>query len=357
MSQAKGQGRTRPSNTMRIFHSEAHRGHAGAMEMRYDKLIPMCESPDRMDTILEALRAQGHQDIVEASSFGLEPVLRVHTPSFVSFLENCWPLWEAEFGPGGFATAYMFGMRGMDQLPNASVHSMLSCYTFDVCVPIVAGTWSAIKSAVDTTLSAASFVKNGGEAAFALCRPPGHHASSDLAGGYCYVNNAAVAAQMLLDAGASRIAILDIDYHHGNGTQRIFYDRSDVLYASIHATPEREYPFLLGYARETGAAAGEGFNLNLPQPLGTTIAPYRAALQQAVERVKAHGPDVLVVSLGVDSYIRDPVGGFALESEDFLRLGADIKRIGLPTLFVMEGGYAIAELGLNTANVITGFCN
>ena len=340
---------------MRIFHSEDHRGHAGAMEMRYDRMIPMCESPDRMDTILTALRVQGHRDIVLSSPFGLEPVLRVHTPGFVDFLERCWPLWEAEFGSGGFATAYMFGMRGMDQVPNSSVHSMLSCYTFDVCVPFVAGTWTAIRSAVDVTLSAASHVAEGNMSAFALCRPPGHHASADLAGGYCYVNNAAVAAQMLRDRGASRIAILDIDYHHGNGTQRIFYERDDVLYASIHATPEREYPFLLGYAREIGAGRGEGFNLNLPLPLGTTLDSYRPALAAAIDRVRAHAPDVLVVSLGVDSFIADPVGGFALQSEDYLALGDDIARLGLPTLFVMEGGYAIAELGLNTANVITGF--
>ncbi len=340
---------------MRIFHSHDHRGHAGAMEMRYDRMIPMCESPDRMDTIIAALRSQGHGDIVLASAFGLEAVRRVHTPGFVDFLERCWPLWEAEFGSGGFATAYMFGMRGMDQLPNGSVHSMLSCYTFDVCVPFVAGTWTAIRSAVDVTLSAAVHVAEGGRAAFALCRPPGHHASADLAGGYCYVNNAAVAAQMLIDGGASRVAILDIDYHHGNGTQRIFYERGDVLYASIHATPEREYPFLLGYARETGAGRGEGFNLNLPLPLGTTLDTYRPALATAIDRVRGHAPDVLIVSLGVDSYIDDPVGGFALQSEDFLTLGADIARLNLPTLFVMEGGYAIAELGLNTANVITGF--
>lgn len=340
---------------MRTFHSEDHRGHAGAKEMRYDQLIPMCESPDRIDTILSALRQQGHHDIVQASSFDLAPVLRIHTPGFVDFLQRCWPLWEAEFGPRGFATAYMFGMRGMDQVPNGSVHSMLSCYTFDVCVPFVAGTWTAIRSAVDVTLSAAVHLAEGGGAAFALCRPPGHHASSDLAGGYCYVNNAAVAAQMLLDRGASRIAILDVDYHHGNGTQRIFYDRDDVLYASIHATPEREYPFLLGYAHETGAGRGVGFNFNQPLPLGTRIDTYRPALSAALDRVGDHAPDAVIVSLGVDSFIHDPVGGFALESEDFVRIGAEIASLQLPTLFVMEGGYAIAELGLNTANVITGF--
>ncbi|MER9580744.1 histone deacetylase family protein [Mesorhizobium sp. M0276] len=340
---------------MRVVYSDAHRGHDGAKEMRYDQMIPMCENPGRMDAIVAALRAQGHRDFADARPFELNSILRVHTPGFVAFLEQCWPLWKAEFGAGGFATAYTFGMRGMEQQPNESVHSMLSCYTFDVCVPFVKGTWTAVRSAVDVTLTATQEITNGATAAFALCRPPGHHASSDLAGGYCYVNNAAVAAQTLLDQGANRIAILDIDYHHGNGTQRIFYDRSDVLYASVHAKPEQEYPFLMGYARETGAGGGEGFNLNLPLPLGTTIAAYREALAAALSEIRAYGPDVLIVSLGVDTFVDDPVGGFRLETPDFLTVGADISALGLPTLFVMEGGYAIAALGTNTANVITGF--
>jgi acetoin utilization deacetylase AcuC-like enzyme len=221
----------------------------------------------------------------------------------------------------------------------------------------VKGTWTAIRSAVDVTLTAAEEIANGASAAFALCRPPGHHASRDLAGGYCYVNNAAVGAQFLLDKGVSRIAILDIDYHHGNGTQRIFYDRADVLYASVHGRPEQEYPFLTGYARETGSGPGEGYNLNLPLPLGTAIPAYREALAIAVSRIRAYAPEVLMISLGVDTFARDPVGGFRLEGPDFLLLGADIAKLALPTLFVMEGGYAIGELGTNTANVITGFAN
>jgi len=342
---------------MKIVHSEAHRGHTGAKEMRYDQMIPMCERPERIDMIAAALRTQGHSEFIAAEPHGLQPVLRIHTPGFVDFLERCWPLWEAQFGSDGFATAYMFGMRGMDQTPNESVHSMLSCYTFDVCVPFVKGTWDAIRSAVDVTLTAAALVAKGERAAFALCRPPGHHASADLAGGYCYVNNAAVAAQKLLDDGASHIAILDIDYHHGNGTQRIFYERADVLYASIHARPEDEYPFLMGYARETGAGHGEGFNLNLPLPLGTEIESYGEALAKASARIRAYAPDVLIVSLGVDTFAGDPVGGFRLQSPDYLNVGKAIATLNMPTLLVMEGGYDIAELGVNTANVITGFRN
>ncbi len=229
-------------------------------------MIPMSECPERMDMILNALAEAGFNDVHGPTQFDLDTVLAIHDPNFVKFLETAYPLWEEEFGPGGFATAYTFGMRGMDQTSNESVHSMLSCYTFDVCVPIVAGTWKAIRSSVDVALTGTKYILGGDKSVFSLCRPPGHHASGDLAGGYCYLNNAAIAAQAYRDAGTARVAILDIDYHHGNGTQRIFYDRSDVMFASLHARPEDEYPFLMGYARETGEAAGEGYNLNLPMP-------------------------------------------------------------------------------------------
>ena len=166
----------------------------------------------------------------------------------------------------GFATAYTFGMRGMSQVPNQSVHSMLSCYTFDVCVPFIKGTWKAIRSAKDAALTGVDLMHQGERAVFSLCRPPGHHASRDMAGGYCYLNNAAIAAQAYLNKGAKRVAILDIDYHHGNGTQAVFYDRADVFFASLHCRPEEEYPFLMGYAAEVGKGAGKGYNLNLPMP-------------------------------------------------------------------------------------------
>ncbi|MFO1089920.1 MAG: histone deacetylase family protein [Hyphomicrobiales bacterium] len=342
---------------MKLVYTDDHRGHAGAKEMRYDEMIPMCESPERMDMILAALADAGLTDVVAPDCFPIEAAHRVHDPHFVRFLEVCWPLWEKEFGPKGFATAYTFGMRGMGQTPNASVHSMLSCYTFDVCVPFVAGTWKAIRSAMDVALAGADRIRKGDRAVFSLCRPPGHHASGDLAGGYCYLNNAAIAAQWHLDHGAQRVAMLDVDYHHGNGTQRIFYDRGDVLFVSLHCRPEDEYPFLMGYAAETGAGSGEGFTVNLPMPRGTAWDVYGDALMQAVRRVKAYAPDVLVVSLGVDTYKDDPVGGFRLQTEDYPRIGSAIASLKLPTQFVMEGGYAMAALGANVASVITGFLN
>lgn len=340
---------------MKLIYSEDHRDHAGAKEMRYDQMIPMSESPERMDMIMAALAEAGFSDVVAPAAHGLDIVHQVHDPAFVSFLERCYPLWEAEFGPGGFATAYTFGMRGMDQVPNQSVHSMLSCYTFDVCVPFVAGTWRAISSAKDAALTGVDLMQQGERAVFSLCRPPGHHASRDMAGGYCYLNNAAIAAQGHLNHGAKRVAVLDIDYHHGNGTQAIFYDRADVFYASLHCRPEDEYPFLMGYATEVGRDAGKGYNLNLPMPRGAGYDVWGPALDLAMARIRAYAPDVLVLSLGVDTFAGDPVGGFELQSDDYTTIGQTIAEAGLPTHFIMEGGYAMEALGRNVANVISGF--
>lgn len=340
---------------MKLIYSDDHRDHAGAKEMRYDKMIPMSESPERLDMIMSALADAGFSDVIAPSAHGLEVARKVHDPAFVRFLQQVYPLWEAEFGPGGFATAYTFGMRGMDQVPNHSVHSMLSCYTFDVCVPFVKGTWTAIRSAMDVALTGVDLMRQGERSVFSLCRPPGHHASRDLAGGYCYMNNAAMAAQAHLDAGANRVAILDIDYHHGNGTQSIFYERDDVLFTSLHCRPEDEYPFLMGYATERGTGPGRGYNLNLPMPRGTDYSLWSQSLGHAIEAVIIYEPDVLVVSLGVDTFAEDPVGGFRLISENYFDVGRRINELQLPTHFVLEGGYAMKALGQNVANVIVGF--
>ena len=343
---------------MKLIYSDDHKNHAGAKEMRYDKMIPMSESPERperMNFIMYGLSKAGFNDIVEPTSHSLDVAYKIHDPKFVSFLERAYPLWEKEFGPGGFATAYTFGMRGMAQTPNETIHSMLSCYTFDVCVPIVSGTWKAIRSAIDIALTGVDLMQNDETSVFSLCRPPGHHASSDLAGGYCYMNNAAIAAQAHLDFGANRVALLDIDYHHGNGSQSIFYDRKDVLYTSLHARPEDEYPFLTGYSNEVGTGLGKGYNLNLPMPIGTAFDTYKSALETALERIKSYRPDVLVLSLGVDTFAGDPVGGFKLVSPDYSVIGKMIAQAQLPTHIIMEGGYAMDALGTNVANVLAGF--
>ena len=221
--------------------------------------------------------------------------------------------------------------------------------------PLTAGTWAAARCGANCALAAARAVAGGARSAFALTRPPGHHAGPDFFGGYCFLNNAAIAAQSLRDAGVERVAVLDIDFHHGNGTQAIFYDRADVFFASVHGDPRTEYPFYLGHADERGEGAGAGCNLNLPLPRGTGFAAWRDALVAALKDIAAFKAGALVVSLGLDTFEGDPVAGFGLHSPDYLRIGEDLAAANLPTVFVFEGGYAVAEVGVNAVNVLEGF--
>ncbi|MGB4927559.1 MAG: histone deacetylase family protein, partial [Giesbergeria sp.] len=216
-------------------------------------------------------------------------------------------------------------------------------------------TWAAARAGADVAASAAHSVMTGARAAFCLSRPPGHHAGHDFMGGYCFVNNAAIAAQTLRNLDAERVAVLDVDYHHGNGTQSIFYERDDVFFASIHGDPLTEYPFYLGHADETGVGDGAGYNLNLPLPAGSRAAVWFDALERACKAIGYVRADALVVSLGLDTFEGDPISRFSLKTSDFDRLGARLAALGLPTVFVLEGGYAAAELGDNTQQVLHGF--
>jgi len=242
-----------------------------------------------------------------------------------------------------------------DVLPD-NFAARMGLFSFDAGTPLTAGSWAAARAGAACALTAARAVSSGHSPnAFALSRPPGHHAGADFFGGYCFLNNAAIAAQALRDGGATRVAVLDIDYHHGNGTQSIFYDRDDVLTVSVHGDPRTEYPFFIGHADERGAGAGTGFNLNLPLPRGTDFTRWREALRVGLDAIRAFGADALVVSLGVDTFAGDPISGFTLRSADYLHVGHDIVGAALPTVFVFEGGYAVAEVGINTVNVLEGF--
>jgi acetoin utilization deacetylase AcuC-like enzyme len=236
-----------------------------------------------------------------------------------------------------------------------SIDGRLGYYAIDAGTPIVAGTWEAVRLSAQVALTGQKLIAAGERAAFALCRPPGHHSGHDFYGGYCYLNNAAIAAQAFRASGARRVAILDVDYHHGNGTQEIFYRRPDVLTLSIHADPSQEFPYFIGYADEIGEGPGEGYHANLPLPWGAAWREYSAALDAAIRRTLQYKADALVVSLGLDTFEGDPISRFKLRSEDYPRLGAKIAGLDLPTLFVMEGGYAVEALGVNTLNVLTGF--
>jgi acetoin utilization deacetylase AcuC-like enzyme len=311
--------------------------------------------PRRAEMILARVREVGLGAVREPDRFGEAPLRRVHDDGYVSFLAGAWHEWRA-LGRTHDALPLVWPVRSMrgDRIPD-DIDGKLGFYSLDAGVPITAGTWSAALAAADVAVTGARVLVEGERAAFALCRPPGHHAATAAMGGYCYLNNAAIAAQYLIDQGCGRIAILDVDYHHGNGTQQIFYRRSDVLFASVHADPRVEYPYFLGYADERGEGEGEGYTHNYPLPHGIGWDAYGPALDEACRNVAAFTPDVLVVSLGVDTYEHDPISQFRLRTDDFTRIGARIAGVACPTLFVMEGGYAVEALGVNAVNVLTGF--
>ena len=334
--------------------TEEHLLRNAKTELYGGRLVPPHECPERAQIVLERVRAVGLGNVVAPSRFGLTPVLKVHDPAFVEFLKSAWAEWTAA-GNQGEAIPDCWPARRMAQRCPNGIAGKLGYYAMAGETSISAGTWEAAHAAADVAVTAASHIEKGAGSAFALCRPPGHHAARDLYGGYCFLNNAAIAAQFLRDRGAARVAVLDVDFHHGNGTQDIFYDRADVLYVSLHGDPAYAFPYFSGYADETGAGAGTSFTMNLPLPPGTGFPAWSQALTSALDRIRRFAPDALVVSLGVDTFEQDPISFFKLRSEDFSTYGRMIGACKWPTLFVFEGGYAVAEVGVNAVNVLTGF--
>lgn len=340
---------------MRTVYSENHKLHHSQLEFMGGEFVPVFEKPERVNQILARMQEVQLGEVVAPHDFGLEPILRVHNPAFVHFLQTAWQEWTA-LGRSHNALPYVLPVRRTNQsLEPSHIDGKLGFYSLDMATPITPGTWQAVYSSAQVALTAAEDICGGANSAFALCRPPGHHAAQDYMGGYCFLNNAAIAAQYLRDKGAKRVAVLDIDYHHGNGTQSIFYDRDDVLVVNIHADPRSEFPFFLGHADERGQGAGEGYNLNFPLHLGTGFEVWSAALEQACKHIQTYGPDVLLVSLGVDTFKGDPISQFGLESPHYLEVGKRIAQLKKPTLFAMEGGYAVEAIGLNAVNVLQGF--
>ena len=339
---------------MLTVYTEDHRLQDGKAELIDGQLLPCFEKPERAEIIISRVREVDLGEVVGPKDFGRAPLERVHADNFLRFMETAWDEWVAAHGEFD-ALPLIWPTRGLRQVEPEAIDGKLSYFSLDAGTPITAGTWRAVTAAANVALMGRELIAGGERAVFSLCRPPGHHASRDVYGGYCFLNNAAIAAQAFLDEGAGRVAILDIDYHHGNGTQTIFYDRDDVLFASLHGHPAQEFPYFLGYETETGAGAGEGFNANYPLRWGTGFDLWSEALDDACRRITAFGPDAVIVSLGVDTFENDPISQFRLRSEDYLAVGARIAELGRPTLFVMEGGYAVAEIGINAVNVLMGF--
>ena len=342
---------------MIAIHNPAHRLHAPAFEIFRGDRVACFETPARADRVESRLAERGH--VLQPAQVDSRAVLpQVHSARYLRFLEHAWRDWvaldPANAASQPFPSVWPVRTLRSDVEP-ANFTARLGLYSMDNGCALTAGTWAAAKAGADAAATAAALVLAGQRAVFCCTRPPGHHAGADFMGGYCFVNNAAVAAQALLNGGAHKVALLDVDHHHGNGTQSIFYDRADVLFTSIHGDPVTEYPFYLGHADEQGTGAGTGYNLNLPLAAGESVTVWFEALEKACSRIAGHAADALVVSLGLDTFAGDPISKFQLQSGDFSMLGERLGRMGLPTIFVLEGGYAAAELGLNAVNVLEGF--
>ncbi|AJQ94017.1 histone deacetylase family protein [Gynuella sunshinyii] len=339
--------------------SRQHSIHNPKFEFYRGEKVPCFESPQRLEYVIQALHDRGH-DVREAEQLSDRVLPTVHSQRYLQFLASAWDQWTAlaadNIDKQPFPSVWPVRSLRSDIEPKNFI-ARLGLYSMDNGTPMAAGTWVAAKAGADAAVSAVALLNAGHTSAFCATRPPGHHAGPDFMGGYCFLNNAAIAAQSLRDSGCQRVAIIDVDYHHGNGTQTIFYDRPDVLFVSLHGDPRTEYPFYLGHADETGRGAGQGYNLNLPMTAGTDTATWFAALDTACRQIIRFQADALVISLGLDTFAEDPISRFTLQSDDFFHIGTRLATLRLPTVFIMEGGYATTALGHNTVNVLEGFDN
>lgn len=340
---------------MRIYFSDQHAVHAPGAFVSRGQVIASPETPARADALLLAARQAGHEPAA-IERFGLEPVRAVHDAGYLDFLEHAWRDWSALEGHAPEVIPNVHPGRNMNGRPRAIV-GRAGYYQADCACPIGSGTWEGIQVSADCALSAASAVMgtDAVDYAYALCRPPGHHAYADMAGGFCFLNNTAIAAQFCRDHGAQRVAIVDVDVHHGNGTQGIFYERDDVLTVSLHGDPAEFYPFFAGYADEVGEYRGHDCNINIPLARNTGDDVFMTHLQAAIVRVRDFKADVLVLALGLDASEHDPLAFLKITSDGFARIGGALGALGMPTVIVQEGGYLSAHLGANLAAALAGF--
>jgi acetoin utilization deacetylase AcuC-like enzyme len=342
---------------VRVVASDRHRGHAPRAEIEASGLQDPFECPERADLIRASLDADPRFEIVEPTDHGIEPIRAVHDPGLVDFLERAWRDYQVlhpgthDVVPDQFALAGL--TSGMPDVAGGnSIDVELGRWCFETTTPLTEGTHGAARSAVDVALSALAHVLDGAVSAYGLCRPPGHHAPRELYGGYCFFNNAAIAAQRAVAGAGAKVAILDVDYHHGNGTQQIFYGRADVVYASIHADPDRAYPYISGRVDEIGRGPGRGATHNVPLPPDIDDDDYLDAIRPAIDAIEAHGCDLLIVSLGVDTHVDDPMADLAVTTAGFGRQATAISELGLPTVVLQEGGYDLTSIGSNVVSFL-----
>ena len=331
---------------MKVFHHPGQRAHDPQFFLSSGAPRPCPEKPARIDALLSGLARLSIAPEVP-QDFGLDPIAAIHPARYLTFLNTIHQRWTRIEGASPEVIPNIHPASRLDGYPLSAV-GQAGFHQTDTSCPIGPQTHEAAYLSAQCAIAGAEHLLAGARAAYALCRPPGHHCFAELAGGFCYLNNTAIAAQSLTLSGR-KVAILDIDLHHGNGTQGIFYDRPDVLTVSLHAHPERFYPFFWGYPGEHGTGAGEGANLNLALERGSADDPFRRALAQALDRITLWGADTLVLALGLDAFVGDPFAGLAVTTPGFAQIGRDIRALGLPTLIVQEGGYLCPELGENLA--------
>jgi acetoin utilization deacetylase AcuC-like enzyme len=346
---------------MQIIYTQHHTGHAPDRTLVEGQPFDSPEVPARVEIILAALQGAGLGRVVEAVDYGIQPIEAVHDADYLGFLQTAHADSEAYFGEPGPVMTWTFASRHAVRKPKGFL-GLKGYYSFGWGTPILQGTWEAAYWSAQCAITAADVVRREERVAYALCRPPGHHAAADLYGGYCYLNNAAIATRFLQGGDDSaapsaravggqqgadgiRVAILDVDYHHGNGTQILFYADPTVLFCSLHAHPDQEYPYYWGDADEQGTGAGLGTSFNWPLPLGSDDAVYLDALQEAAATIREYAPDYLVVSAGLDTASGDPEGGFCLTGPGLAEVGRCIAALQVPTVIVQEGGYGLDQLG------------
>jgi acetoin utilization deacetylase AcuC-like enzyme len=350
---------------MKVVYTPRHRSHDVTHETYLGQAVPANEVPERAERIRAALEADAAFEFVEPVEHGPDPVLAVHDPGLVRFVEEAWVQAEREAIDRTFLVADTYPSRAMfEGMSDAAlarlrepraVGGRTGWWGLDSSNPLVAGTYEAARWAVDVALTTTDLVLERGEAmAYGLCRPPGHHAARSMAGGYCFFNNAAIAADSIARRTGERVAILDIDIHHGNGTQQIFWRRGDVFYASIHADPMDLYPFFLGHADEVGEGPGAGANFNQPLPAGTGDAAYLGALDRALDAIAGTPGSVVVVSLGFDTFHLDPIGTFKLTMDSYHEIGRRAASLGRRLVILQEGGYHRPSLGENARAWLRG---
>ena len=337
---------------MKVVFADQQLAHDPQTFFSSGSLVPHPEKPARAERLLAAAERTGLER-QHPGELGLDYALDLHTPRYLEFLQQIFPRWMRIEGGSSEVVPGIHPDERAGGYP-ASAAGQAGVHQRDLSCPINADTWTSVLWSAHTAAQAAHNVLNGDGASYALCRPPGHHATRDYAAGFCYVGNTAIAALALREQH-ERVAVIDVDVHHGNGTQDLFYDRADVLTVSIHADPTRFYPFHWGYASERGTGDGEAANINVPLARGTADDAYLRELDETLSAITAWGPGAVVIALGLDAFVGDPFQGFAITTAGFGRIASLIGELGLPTVLVQEGGYLSDELGDNLASFLEGF--